>query len=149
MAFFSSIYADTYKYVDDNGQVRFVIRISDIPERYRDRAVKVLVSRGKKSNNSAADEQWPDKESAFKQQKDVKEKKTVEIYITSWCPQCARVEKFLKKNKIKYIKYDVEKSRLGKAKYNKLGYNVVPVTKIGSEVIVGYDPRAILSACNP
>ena len=41
MAAAVSVYADTYKYVDDGGRARFAIRMSDIPARYRSRAVKV------------------------------------------------------------------------------------------------------------
>ncbi|HDZ76857.1 MAG TPA: DUF4124 domain-containing protein [Candidatus Omnitrophica bacterium] len=49
VVFPSVIYADTYKYRDDKGKIHFVIFVSDIPERYRDRAVKVEVSRGRSS----------------------------------------------------------------------------------------------------
>ncbi|HDZ76856.1 MAG TPA: hypothetical protein ENH41_02080 [Candidatus Omnitrophica bacterium] len=78
-----------------------------------------------------------------------KTRKNVEIYVTTWCPVCTKLEKFLKKEKIKYKKYDIEKSRECRKKYKKLGGNGgVPLIKVGSEVFLGYNSQAILSAYN-
>lgn len=55
---------------------------------------------------------------------------------------CERAEEFLKQNKIRYKRFDIEKSTAGKLKYRKLGLSVIPVLKVGSTVIPGFDPSS-------
>ncbi|MCA9398853.1 MAG: NrdH-like redox domain-containing protein, partial [Candidatus Omnitrophica bacterium] len=69
--------------------------------------------------------------------------KDVEIFVTSWCGYCRKLEAFLKKNRIKYKKYDIEKSAYGKKRHQELGGGGIPVTTIGDTVVRGYDPATI------
>ena len=66
-----------------------------------------------------------------------------EIFVTSWCPYCRQLEAFLKKNQISYTRYDVEKNEKGYRLFRELGGDGVPMTRIGDEVIHGYDPERI------
>jgi glutaredoxin len=68
----------------------------------------------------------------------------VEIFVTSWCGYCQKLEKFLKSKRIRYSRHDIEKSTSARRRYEKLGGMGVPVVKVGSHVIRGYDPDAIL-----
>ena len=70
----------------------------------------------------------------------------VEIFVTSWCPYCKKLESFLKKNNIPYTRYDVEADAKGAEIFDKIGGTGVPVTRVGNEVIHGYDPDRILEA---
>ncbi len=71
---------------------------------------------------------------------------TVEIFVTSWCPYCQKLETLLKKNKVDYTRYDVEADAKGAEIFEKLGGSGVPVTRVGNEVIHGYDPERIAKA---
>lgn len=71
----------------------------------------------------------------------------VKIYTTSTCPWCKKAKDWMKKKKIKYTEYDVAKN--GKARkriIEKSGQMGVPIIEIGTEIIVGYDPKAIEKA---
>ena len=74
--------------------------------------------------------------------------KTVEIFVTSWCPYCMRLESFLKKNDIDYTRYDVERDAKGARIFTELGGEGVPLSRVGKQVIHGFDPERILAALN-
>jgi len=148
----SPVYADIYKYVDDDGRVWFVDRISAIPERYRDKVEKVRESKGGSINNEISNETRnqasEEQDYTTGQRKSINRKKDVEIYVTSWCPYCRKLENFLRKRGIRYKRFDIEKSAIAKRNYKKLGGESVPLTKIGSQIIRGYAPDRIMSAYN-
>ena len=70
--------------------------------------------------------------------------KKVDIYVTSWCGYCRKLEGFLKSKSIPYTRHDIEKSSSARQAHQKLGGGGIPVVKIGSDVIRGYSPDAIL-----
>ena len=70
----------------------------------------------------------------------------VEIFVTSWCPYCRKLEAFLERNQIEYTRYDVEADTKGAEIFEELGGSGVPVTRVGNEVIHGYDPERIIAA---
>ncbi len=63
----------------------------------------------------------------------------IEIYVTSWCPHCKSLESYLSSKHVQYTKYDIERDSVGKSKYDQIGVRGVPVTKVGSTVISGFD----------
>lgn len=68
----------------------------------------------------------------------------VEIFVTSWCPYCQALERYLKSNQIPYMRQDIEKSETAKRIHQQLGGGGVPVIRIdGTTVIHGFDPGAI------
>ena len=73
-------------------------------------------------------------------------KNKVEVFVTPWCPYCKKLESFLKKSEIDYTRYDVEAEAQAGAELDRLGVSGVPVTRVGNEVIEGYDPQKILAA---
>ena len=70
--------------------------------------------------------------------------KKVEIFVTDWCPYCTKLESFLKKHHIEYTRYNVEKSEEGSRIFSELGGIGVPLVRVGSTVIPGYDPEALM-----
>ena len=85
-----------------------------------------------------------------KQRKKYSKKKkstpVVELYMTTWCPYCQKMEKFLKQNKIVYNKFNIETDSKAKSRYKKYGGKGVPLLKIGSKIIKGYNPQGVKSA---
>lgn len=67
----------------------------------------------------------------------------VEIFVTSWCPYCKKLEHFLQENDIEYTRYDIEKEAAGASLYKQLGGGGVPLMKIGSTVLRGFDEAEI------
>ena len=74
------------------------------------------------------------------------EDKKVEVFVTSWCPYCAKLEGFLKSHKIDYKRYDVEHDADGGQIFMDLGGEGVPMARVGSTVIRGYDPESLVTA---
>ncbi len=70
--------------------------------------------------------------------------KNVEIFVTSWCGYCKKLEKFLKVHDIPYTKYDIEANPQAAEAYRSMGGTGVPVTRIGTDIVYGYDPDRIL-----
>lgn len=71
--------------------------------------------------------------------------KKVDVFVTSWCPYCTKLEKFLKKKDIEYTRYDVENNLDGRRIFDEIGGEGIPVTRIGSAVVHGYDPDGIMA----
>jgi glutaredoxin len=70
----------------------------------------------------------------------------VDIFVTSWCPYCSKLESFLKKRDVDYTRWDIEKDAKGARLFADLGGEGVPVARIGDRVVHGYDPAEIESA---
>lgn len=70
-------------------------------------------------------------------------KDEVLVYGFKSCPYCIKVENLLKDNRIPYIDKDVQKSKVAKKEFGKLGGGGVPVTVIGDQVIRGYSEAKI------
>ncbi len=69
--------------------------------------------------------------------------KRVELYVTSWCGYCKKLEKHLKERGISYDRYDIEADQHAADVFHSIGGTGVPVTRIGSDVVYGYDPDRI------
>jgi len=71
---------------------------------------------------------------------------SVELFVTSWCGYCRKLEQFLDAKGVHYTRYDIEKDADARQRYQQLGVRGVPVTRVGADVIIGYDPGAIITA---
>ena len=71
----------------------------------------------------------------------------VKIYTTPACPWCKKTKEWMKEKKIKYTEYNVVKDKKALERMTeKSGQMGVPVLEIGSQIIVGYDPKGIEKA---
>ncbi len=71
----------------------------------------------------------------------------VVLFSTAWCPYCVKVKKLLGEQGVRYTEIDLERDPRGPA--FQAQYMVVrgfPVTVIGSQIVPGYDERALLAA---
>lgn len=69
----------------------------------------------------------------------------IEIFVTSWCGYCKMMESFLTQKGVPYTKYDIEADDDAARTYRKLGGRGVPLVKVGSRIVYGYDPDTVLS----
>lgn len=74
------------------------------------------------------------------------ETQQVEVFVTDWCPYCRKLESFLKKKKIPYARYDVERDAEGARLYTELGGVGVPFSRVNGRIVRGYDPDAVNAA---
>jgi len=62
----------------------------------------------------------------------------VKMYATSWCPYCAKARAYFARRGIAYVEVDIEKSREGRAEYDRLGARGIPVIFVGGQRMNGF-----------
>ncbi|MCK4909049.1 MAG: glutathione S-transferase N-terminal domain-containing protein [Planctomycetes bacterium] len=73
--------------------------------------------------------------------------KTVMVYSTPTCPWCIKVKDYLKSKNVEFQNFDVSTDSARAEEMTKLtGQSGVPVIKIDSEVIIGFDQTKIDAA---
>jgi glutaredoxin len=65
-------------------------------------------------------------------------KPEVKMYATSWCPYCAKARAYFARRGIAYVEVDIEKSREGRAEYDRLGVRGIPVILVGPQRMNGF-----------
>lgn len=73
-----------------------------------------------------------------------KSNSAVEVFVTSWCPYCKKLEALLQSQNIPYTRYDIEADSKGERLYRSLGGGGVPIVRIGSFVVRGFHPDLIM-----
>jgi glutaredoxin len=68
------------------------------------------------------------------------------LYSTSWCGYCAKTRELFEDKGIPYKEYDIEKSDEGRARYEALGGDGVPVIDVRGKIVHGFDRGEILEA---
>jgi glutaredoxin 3 len=123
---------EIFHYVDSEGKSHYVTSADRVPSEYQTQvgspAALPNVSRG-----GAAKYNYQPTSPA----KSIDSK--VIVFVTSWCPYCKSLESFLTANKVPFTRYDVERDLKGAKLYKSLGVVGYPVTKIGKEVIRGFN----------
>lgn len=68
----------------------------------------------------------------------------VTVYTTPTCPWCSKLKISLDKEGISYNEVNVaEGSSAAQEMIAKTGQRAVPVTTVGDQVVIGYDPEGI------
>ena len=144
-------WAEVYKYTHGKGELHFVDDISKVPKKYR-KQVENAESQGNVSGMDAAHAAPSPKgrmaQEAPQQQNISSGSATVEVFMTSWCGYCKKMVRFLNEKGIPYTAYDIEKDSAAARTYRELGGSGVPVVRVGSHVIHGYSPEAVMSYYN-
>lgn len=150
LLFSASVQAEIYRYTDDRGELHYVDDLSLVPEKYRkqlkdakplpDINVAPPVAAPPVATRPANTPPKP----AEEPQKKKEQSASMEVFVTSWCPYCKKLEAFLDSKGIGYTRYDIEKDPAAHKVYKELGGRGVPVTRAGDKVIHGYNPDAIL-----
>jgi glutaredoxin len=66
------------------------------------------------------------------------QKAEVKMYATAWCPYCSKARAYFARRGIAYVEIDIEKSREGRAAYDRLGARGVPVILVGTQRMNGF-----------
>ena len=153
--------ADIVSYVDEQGRVHYVDSIDRVPEKYRRQAEARPTPQAinkfdfqldryvpKKAKTPSPRAEKLQRAAPHEQPAATTSRPRVEIFVTSWCPYCRALEGFLASRGIAYTKYDIEKSPQARAAHARLGGGGIPVTRIGSEVIRGFDKARLLEVLN-
>ena len=144
------VYAGTaqaaiYRYTDDQGAVHFVDDISKVPKKY---------SYQLRNTKPLKDISVIDSGPVSSQRKTIEAPTRqpssiggngVELFVTSWCGYCKKMERFLKEKGIPYTSHDIENDDNAARTHRELGGGGVPLVRIGYHVVRGYNPDAVMS----
>ena len=70
-------------------------------------------------------------------------KPEVIMFGTWWCPYCYQARRYLHDNNINYCEYDIEKSDVGKQRYDEIKASAIPAFIIGRYMLQGYSESNI------
>lgn len=62
----------------------------------------------------------------------------IKVYSKTVCPQCRMVKKFLEDKGVPFEEINIEKNEEAKTYLQSLGFQTVPVTVSGDEMIAGF-----------
>jgi glutaredoxin len=130
--------AEVVKYRDESGKIFYVDNPLKVPEKYRGQ-LKDQPQLPEISRIQTGREQLFEKEHYAL----LPQAQKVDIFVTSWCPYCKELERFLNQNKIQYTRYDIEQDSRGRRIHEQLGGGGVPVIRIGHKIIRGFDRDSV------
>ena len=65
------------------------------------------------------------------------------MFGTWWCPYCHQARQYFHDNDIRYCEYDIEKSDIGKQRYDEIEASAIPAFIIGPHVLQGFSSSQI------
>ena len=170
---FRAIHAQAVHYQDESGNIYFVDSIYDVPERYRKQVVtptptpNMTAKQWKAYNRELMKRQKvAERARLLEEKRKAKAAKlagtgsavaprggtkaqaaSVLLFTSPSCAECAKLEKFLKERRVRYRRLDIVRSKEAFDAFDRLGAgSTLPVTQVGSKLIKGFNPEAILAA---
>jgi glutaredoxin len=141
--------AEVYRYTDSRGEIHFVDEVSKVPKKYRaqlqDNGLQGNLNVVESGRNSA---EVPGKAPEKASRNRAQARPDVEVFMTSWCGYCRRMVGFLREKGIPFTAHDIEADKEAARTYRELGGSGVPVVRIGSHVVHGYNPDAVMEYYN-
>jgi glutaredoxin len=136
---------EIFRYKDGSGQIHFVDDISRVPKRYRNQAenstlqgnINVMDSARSRGDVAGKEPEQTRRNSEYSNG-------VVDVFVTSWCGYCKKMLRFLREKGIPFTSHDIEKESNAARTYRELGGTGVPVVRIGSHVVHGYNPEAVM-----
>ena len=140
--------AEIYRYTDSKGELHFVDDIGKVPKKYRKQTENSDSQGNVNVMNATPSSQRRSAQEPPKQQNSYSGSANVEVYMTSWCGYCKKMVRFLNEKGIPYTAHDIENDSAAARTYRELGGNGVPVVRVGSHVVHGYNPDEVMSYYN-
>ena len=142
--------AEVIRYVDENGQTNYVSGPEKVPQKYQDQLSKQKplpeITKLPAREFDAQIKTLNVPEHSLRPEKSAAKAGKVEVFVTDWCPYCKKLEAFLKAKKVQYTRYNIERDKKGAKLHAQLGGGGVPVLRVGSQVIHGFDQAQVASA---
>ena len=134
-------WGDVFQFVDEGGKKHFVDKVEKVPPQFRGQL-------GTQKELPPISRSQPGREKLYEKDSYASEPqgKQIEIFVTSWCPHCKELESYLQQRKLAFTRYDIEESREGRDKYEQLGGGGVPIVRIGTTTLRGFNPNRVDAA---
>ncbi len=122
--------AQTYSYTDSKGASHFVDNLEKIPLEQRSSAQQLSGSISKIPARSY--DNLPANVSSSSSHR-------IDVFVADWCSVCRSLEAYLKKKKVRYNRKDIDASAAARKEFKKLGGGGIPLLKVGSQTIRGFN----------
>lgn len=136
------LFAEVYKYTDQDGKVHYVTDQKKIPAQYQGQAKQPDLP----ALSKGGDVNWEEKggvSSGTATATAPRRNHKVEVYVTPNCPYCDELEKLLKRHKVSYKRYDITTDFEAQQKFTEYGGMGTPLIKIDDNILKGYQPEAV------
>jgi glutaredoxin len=143
--------ADVFSYTDSQGLLHFVDDIGKVPKKYRNQVVNAEPQGNQSVMDAAPASRAPQKRTAQappQQQNTSTGSANVEVFITASCGYCKKMVRFLTEKGIPFTAYDIQKDSAAARTFQELGGTGVPVIRVGSHIVRGYNPEAVMHYYN-
>ena len=132
-----------YQFVDDRGQVRFVDRLGDIPDAWRDRVGFVELEFPPPLSPMDAQQIRANRPAGMQVASRSGASSTVVFYTAEWCPWCQKAKTHMDREGISYESRDIDNPAILAELIEKTGQQGVPVFDVGGRILTGFDPNRL------
>jgi glutaredoxin len=133
--------AEIYRYLDDKGATVFVDDPAKVPKKHR---AKMTVADGSSVNLVEVPPAHEYRPSRPKVASPASLVGPVELYVTSWCGYCKKLEQALSEKGVQFLRYDIEKDAEAHRRFKEYGGAGVPLASVGGKIVRGYNPDKVL-----
>jgi len=136
-----------YQFVDDKGRVRFVERLADVPEAWRERVGFVEMDTPPPLSPMMAqatrDAKYAHVAQRVRQQQlgSREASRQIVLYSADWCGWCKRAKSHLDAKGINYVIRDIDEARYLNELVSKTGQKGIPVLDVGGKIVTGFSPE--------
>ena len=145
-----------YQFVDDAGQVRFVERLADVPDQWRDRVgfVEMPVppplspmdaQRTRDQRYASRARPTAAKKASFSMEDVLPQRQAPEIlvYYADWCGACKLMKRHLDREGVDYELRDIDVPDVLEELVGKTGAKAIPVIDVEGRILRGYNADAL------
>jgi glutaredoxin len=136
-----------YQFVDDKGRVRFVERLTDVPEQWRERVGFVEMDTPPPLSPMMAkatrDAKYAHVAKSVRQQQlaSRRSSRQIVLYSADWCGWCQKAKSHLDAKGVNYVIRDIDEARYLKELVSKTGQKGIPVLDVGGKIATGFSPE--------
>jgi len=147
-----------YQYIDDRGSVRFVERLQDVPEAWRDRVGYLELDSAPPLSPGEAqrvrDERYaranPNRfgragssAGATSSAMDRFDAPSVLLYYADWCGYCKKAKRHLDDKNVEYELLNVDRPEIEQEMVQKTGQRGIPVIEVNGRIMKGYNAQRL------
>jgi glutaredoxin len=134
-----------YQFIDGRGQVRFVERVSDVPEAWRGRVGFVEMDSPPPLSPEMAENTRKLRFAAvadkYRKAAPAKPAVRVVLYSAEWCGWCKKAKRHLDRKGVEYELRDIDSPQNLEELVAKTGQRGIPVLDVGGRVVTGFSPE--------